>query len=196
MFNNTFIKNRGMSQTVIIDNKHNKINKMNEINWDADYDGDIANISIDTVSNGKSKHFDIKLDNNDLDDILNVESVNIPVDKRLQNDFDEYTEQDEPYFIKLPRTPEPDTTPEELINRRISSPTTDDIFLPYSMDNKTPYNYKLTKLTHKKRHKHRKPYVTYKLIKKTKPRFSRKKLFKSTRRKSSNSKSTRRKTSN
>ena len=58
---NTFIKNRGTTKTIIHDNNHNRISEMN---WDADYDGDVANISIDTESNGRTKHFDIKLDNN------------------------------------------------------------------------------------------------------------------------------------
>lgn len=182
---NTFIKNRGMSQTVILNNNnHNRnteINQINQINWDADYDGNIANISIDTDSNGNSKHFDIKLDNNDLDKILNIDSVNIPVDKRLQNDFNE---RQEPYFIKFPTTDEPDhiTVPDtphhikELIDRRVSSPKAEDIFLPYSM-HKRPYKYTLTP---KRRHKRLKPNVTYKLLKKTrhKPKHTRKKYKK------------------
>jgi len=185
---NTFIKNRGMSQTVILDNNQNQINEFNQINWDADYDGNIANISIDTDSNGNSNHYNIKLDNNDLDNILNVDSVNIPVDKRLQNDFNERRE---PYLIKFSTTDEPikvpDTPPhlKELIDRRISSPNAEDFFLPYSI-NKRPYKYTPTP---KKRHTHLKPYITYKLIKKTKPKYSRKKSSKSKSSKSKSSKS-------
>ena len=41
---NTFIKNRGTTKTIIHNNNDNNVN---EINWDADYDGDVANISMD-----------------------------------------------------------------------------------------------------------------------------------------------------
>jgi hypothetical protein len=173
---NTYIKNRGTTKTIILDNNHGHIN---HINWDADYDGDVANISIDTESNGKSKHFEIKLDNNDLANLLNIKSVNMPIDKRLEMDFDDYKYAPEPYFIELPtpefkpREPiikEPDTTIEELIDRRISSPKSDEIFLPLSIDSKAMDKYTLTP---KKRHKHRKTHVTHKLIKKTKSKTSR-----------------------
>jgi len=172
---NTYIKNRGITKTIIHDNNHNYTN---EINWDADYDGDIANISIETESNGKSKHFDIKLDNNDLANILNVHSVNMPIDKRLKMDFNEERYDNEPYFIELPtqnfqsREPiieEPETSINELIDRHISSPKSNEIFLPLSIDNK--------KYTHtaRKRHRRRKTHVTHKLIKRNKSNNSRSK---------------------
>ena len=179
---NTYIKNRGMTKTIILDNNHNHVN---QINWDADYDGDKANISIDADSNGKSKHFEIKLDNNDLANLLNIQSVNIPIHKRLKKDFDESQYASEPYFIELP-TPEleprhplieePDTYIEELIDRRISSPKSDEIFLPLSIDTKAMYKHKHT---HKKRHKRNKTHVTHKLIKKTKSKSTRSKSSKS-----------------
>ncbi len=176
---NTYIKNRGMTKTFILDNNHGHVN---HINWDADYDGNTANISIDTDSNGKSKHYDIKLDNKDLANLLNVQSVNMPIEKRLKMDFDESKYVPEQYFIELPthevtsREPiieEPDdTTIEELIDRRISSPKTDEIFLPLSIDTKAMNKYTLT---HKKRHKRRKTHVTHKVLKRTKSKTTRSK---------------------
>jgi hypothetical protein len=80
----TYIKNRGSTKTIIHDNNKNKIN---EINWDADYDGKTANISLDLTNNGKSGHYDIKLNNNDLAKMLNIDSINLPIDKRLKRDF-------------------------------------------------------------------------------------------------------------
>jgi len=80
----TYIKNRGSTKTLIYDNNRNNIN---EINWDVDYDGEVANISLDTQNNGKQKHYDVKLDNEDLANILNIPSVNLPLEKRLKNDF-------------------------------------------------------------------------------------------------------------
>lgn len=171
---NTFIKNRGTTKTIIHDNNHNRISEMN---WDADYDGDVANISIDTESNGRTKHFDIKLDNNDLANLLNVQSVNMPINKRLRMDFDNPNFNTEPYYIELPtpefkpREPimnEPEVSIDELIDRRISSPRTNEIFLPLTMDKIDKYT-----LTPKKRHKRRKTHVTHKIYKKTKSSRSR-----------------------
>ena len=80
----TYIKNRGSTKTIIHDNNQNNIN---QINWDADYDGQNANISLDLTNNGKSGHYDIKLNNNDLAKMLNFDSVNLPIDQRLKGDF-------------------------------------------------------------------------------------------------------------
>ena len=80
----TYIKNRGSTKTIIHDNNQNNIN---QINWDADYDGQNANISLDLTNNGKSGHYDIKLNNNDLAKMLNIDSINLPIDKRLKKDF-------------------------------------------------------------------------------------------------------------
>lgn len=80
----TYIKNRGSTKTIIHNNNQNNIK---EINWDADYDGQNANISLDLTDNGKSGHYDIKLNNNDLAKMLNFDSVNLPLDQRLKSDF-------------------------------------------------------------------------------------------------------------
>ena len=179
---NTYIKNRGTTKTIIHDNNHNHIN---QINWDADYDGDIANISIQTEANGKSNNYNIKLDNNDLANILNIESVNMPIDKRLKMDFDEQRYDNEPYFIELPtlelplREPvieEPETSIQELIDKRISSPKSNELFLPLSIDSNAINKFSYTP---KKRHKRRKTHVTHKLIKKTKSKSSIRKSYKS-----------------
>ena len=80
----TYIKNRGSTKTIIHDNNKNKVNV---IEWDADYDGNEANISLDLNNNNKAEHYNIKLDNDDLANILNVNSVKMPIHKRLKNDF-------------------------------------------------------------------------------------------------------------
>ena len=85
MNTNTFIKNKGITQTYIY-NKNNNKATASEIDWD--YDGQQANISVNLQSNtGYEQHYDIKLDNNDLAQILSMPSVNTPIDKRLLNDF-------------------------------------------------------------------------------------------------------------
>jgi hypothetical protein len=179
---NTYIKNRGTTKTLIHDNNQNHIN---QINWDVDYDGDIANISIDSESNGKSNHFDIKLDNNDLANLLNVQSVNMPLDKRLKMDFNEQAISPHTYYIELPerefKSKEPiieipETSIEEFIDRRISSPKSNEIFVPLSIDNKTLNKYTLTP---KRKHRRRKTHVTHKLYKKTKSHSTRSRSSKS-----------------
>jgi hypothetical protein len=81
---NTFIKNRGTTKTIIHNNNDNNVN---EIKWDADYDGDVANISLDLTNNGNVNHYNVKLDNDDLANILNINSVKLPIHKRLEKDF-------------------------------------------------------------------------------------------------------------
>ena len=80
----TFVKNRGETKTILHNNNHNDISK---INWDAEYDGDKANVSLDFVTNGKKGHYDLELNNNDLAEILNIPTINSPIDKRLLYDF-------------------------------------------------------------------------------------------------------------
>ena len=80
----TFVKNRGETKTIFHNNNHNDISK---INWDAEYDGDKANVSLDFNTNGKKGHYDIELNNNDLAEILNIPTINSPIDKRLLYDF-------------------------------------------------------------------------------------------------------------
>jgi hypothetical protein len=81
----TYIKNKGVTQTTIKDNHHHT--KTNEIKWDADYNGKYANIKLDVADNGKKNKYRIKLDNKDLANMLNVPSVNRPIDQRLEMDF-------------------------------------------------------------------------------------------------------------
>lgn len=80
----TYVRNRGATKTIIHNNMHNDVS---EINWDADYDGDFANISLDLNQNGKTNHYDVKLDNEDLANILNIPSINSPIHNRLSDDF-------------------------------------------------------------------------------------------------------------
>ena len=80
----TYIKNRGMTKTIVHKNNHNIIN---EANWDADYDGSVANVSLDLSKNGRNKHLDFKLTNDDLANMLSIPSVSEPIHKRLKMDF-------------------------------------------------------------------------------------------------------------
>jgi len=79
-----YIKNRGMTKTIIHNNNHNTVN---QTNWDADYDGSVANVSLNLSKNGRNKHYDFKLTNDDLANMLSIPSVRQPIHKRLKMDF-------------------------------------------------------------------------------------------------------------
>ena len=104
---NTYIKNKGYTKTIIHNNRHKKgLNAVNKVKWDADYDGHFVNINLTSNTNGHKKHFDITLNNNDLENILNVPSVDIPIHERLKIDFDEpryHTQEPIIYKIELPK---------------------------------------------------------------------------------------------
>jgi len=80
----TYIKNKGITKTVIRKNGKSKVNK---INWEADYNGDVANISLDIDDDGSKEHYVTKLTSDDLDHLLNIPSVKEPLEERLVNDF-------------------------------------------------------------------------------------------------------------
>lgn len=58
-----------------------------EVSWDVDYNGDNADIDLDIGSNGETTHYKAVLSNEDLANLLNIPSVNEPLENRLQNDF-------------------------------------------------------------------------------------------------------------
>jgi hypothetical protein len=58
-----------------------------EVNWDVDYNGDNADIDLDIGNNGEMTHYRAVLSNEDLANLLNIPSVNEPLENRLQNDF-------------------------------------------------------------------------------------------------------------
>lgn len=163
---NTYIKNRGTTKTIIHDNNHNHIN---QINWDADYDGDIANLSINTNSDGKREHFNFSFDNQDLANMLNIQSVNMPIDKRIKMDFQEPYYKTEPLYIELPTPkyePRKHEYHEEVIDRRISSPLSgEELIIPLTINEK---NRKLLTLTPHKKHRRPKTHITHRVYKKTK----------------------------
>lgn len=130
MQDNTFVKNKGITETIISEN--NQL-KMNQTKWEADYDGNKANILIDSNTNGKHNVINIELDNRDLANLLSIPSVNSPIDKRLTQDF--YRKQKSKKILN--RTPTPyiveidDLQSDTLTtpNTHISSPLPDEEFL-------------------------------------------------------------------
>jgi hypothetical protein len=179
---NTYIKNKGITQTILHNNNRNHIN---QINWEADYDGDMANIYVDTNKDGKRKHFDISLNNEDLANLLNIESVDMPIEQRLQYDFNDQSYIKEPYYIELPehrRKPIfikdklsshtiDNLLSDNLLSNNISSPLSNEEFIvPLTIDKKTKGKYTLTP---RRKHKKPKTHITHRVYKKHKSNSSR-----------------------
>lgn len=188
---NTYIKNQGITKTIIHDNNHNHIN---QVKWNADYNGDIANLSVDTNTDGKRKHFNFSLDNQDLANILNIQSVNMPIDKRLKMDFQEPYYNTESLYIELP-TPKIESRKPEYhekdIVRRISSPLSgEELIIPLTI-NEINRN-SLTLKHHKKHKKHRRPktHITHRVYKKNKSTSSKHRSKSKTRNRTSGRKTT------
>ena len=78
------MQNYGFAKTII--NKNNKKTK-NEIMWNSDYNGNIANIEVNMNDNGNKETVKMKLDNNDILNILGINPIDIPLEQRLQTDF-------------------------------------------------------------------------------------------------------------
>lgn len=80
----SLIQNYGFTKTLIHNNKQN-INS--EIEWNGDYDGNIANINLGISDNGHTEFVSMQLTNKDLHHILGVQPVQLPLEKRLIKDF-------------------------------------------------------------------------------------------------------------
>jgi len=78
------IQNQGITKTII---NHNGNKDENEIKWNANYDGEKANIDVDLSKNCKKNKLRIELNNDDLANILGVRSIPIPLEQRLKTDF-------------------------------------------------------------------------------------------------------------
>ena len=168
---NTYIQNKGQMQTIL----HNKRREqVNEIQWDATYDGEEANISVSSNTDGAKQDYEFRLDNQDLETMLNIPSVDMPLHARLQKDFDDSAFRYEPtiYQIELPRRGSAYDRPLEKIVKSakqasyLSSPLpNEELILPLTIDGKRRKKYTLTP---KKRHFHRKSHRTYRAYKKRK----------------------------
>jgi hypothetical protein len=166
----TYIKNQGKTKTIIHTNNENKVN---EIKWDAEYDGDKANISVDVDENNPEikKHYEIELSNEDLAEMLNIPSVNVPLEKRLMRDFKNQKnvtkKQRNPMVIEFemekPFKVEEQWMPPSLSRKtypftHLSSPVTNEEFVIAMPTNK---RHKKRTIRHNKR-------PSYKIYKKTK----------------------------
>jgi len=136
----TYIKNRGITKTIIHSNNKNNTN---EIKWDADYDGNLANVSINSNTNGKHDKVHFTLNNQDLANMLNIDTVNIPLEQRLKRDFKKNSRQtpkiyqiefgDAPTQPLVPMTPQYQQLPKSLfIEEENNYPVIEEEFTPSS----------------------------------------------------------------
>jgi hypothetical protein len=204
---NNYITNQGITKTIIHDRNNDTNNTVNLVNWDMNYDGNTANLHVNNNTDGKCKSYDISMDNDGLEKMLNTQSVNMPIHKRLQNDFslkdDVY--QLKPYYRKThkhrhkmrhrkppmikqmitpqmitPQTITPQMITPQMINRYIASPQENEEFIiPVNINSDTSDKYTYTP---QKRHKRRRTHNTHKIYIKSKSRNSYKPRRKSRRR--------------
>ena len=80
----SYIQNYGFTKTYV---KDNNCAMTNEIKWNGNYDGKFANIDLDINDNGNREFVSMKLNNSDLKDLFGLSPVEIPLEKRLLNDF-------------------------------------------------------------------------------------------------------------
>ena len=80
----TYIKTMGSAKAYI---QRGMQRDAKEVSWDVDYNGDNADIDLDIGNNGEMTHYKAVLSNEDLANLLNIPSVNEPLENRLQNDF-------------------------------------------------------------------------------------------------------------
>ena len=80
----TYIKTMGSAKAYI---QRGMQRDAKEVSWDVDYNGDNADIDLDIGTNGVTTHYKAVLSNEDLANLLNIPSVNEPLENRLQNDF-------------------------------------------------------------------------------------------------------------
>jgi hypothetical protein len=82
--NKVEIQSKGMSQTISSVNGQQHVD---QIKWDAEFDGKNADVSFDLMKDGKTGHFNVQLDNNALAKMLNIKTVNKPIERRLLSTF-------------------------------------------------------------------------------------------------------------
>jgi hypothetical protein len=147
------IQNQGITETVINDN--NKI-MVNRTNWAANYNGDKAHILIDANTNGRHNVYNLELDNEDLANLLNIPSVDTPLDKRLMKDFKKTNKiknrAPTPYMLEFDNSP----------MTHVSSPLPNQELIVYP-------SHEFGTRRSKKRRKH----TSYKLNRRTKRHFVR-----------------------
>lgn len=81
------IENYGYANTII--NQNNKQNNLS-MEWVANYDGNLADLTLKLNDNGSKKIVDLKLDNEDLINLLNIPSQQSSLDERIRQNNEQF----------------------------------------------------------------------------------------------------------
>ena len=85
-----FAISSGSAQSVTINNGKAKTTG---VKWDANYNGDVANVDLNLNENGREQQYKVEMTNEELDKLANMlvvpRQVNKPVHNRLLEDFDD-----------------------------------------------------------------------------------------------------------
>lgn len=85
---NVYIQNFGSTKTLI---KNNNKHHEQELKWMGDYNGSEAKLQLDVINNDNDKEnrkvYNFKLNNDQLSQLLRMNSVNRPIDERIRMDF-------------------------------------------------------------------------------------------------------------
>jgi hypothetical protein len=79
-----YIQNFGSTKTRI---KTKNKESEREIKWLGDYNGEEAKLQLDVINDNERKVYNIKMNNEQLSQLLGVHPVNIPLEERLRNDL-------------------------------------------------------------------------------------------------------------
>jgi hypothetical protein len=79
-----YIQNFGSTKTRI---KTKNKQSEREIKWLGDYDGEEAKLQLDIINDNERKVYNIKMNNEQLSQLLGVHPVNIPLEDRIRNDL-------------------------------------------------------------------------------------------------------------
>jgi hypothetical protein len=77
MNNNVYIKSKGFTETQVNNN-------IRGTDWNANYDGRTANLSMNIHNNNSNEHVEMKMDNKQLAELFNFPVIQGPIDQRLQ----------------------------------------------------------------------------------------------------------------
>jgi hypothetical protein len=80
----TYVQNYGFTKTTM---KNNGSHINNEIKWNGEYDGKVANLDVNINDNGHKEVVSLQLTNNDLIELFGTKPVEMSLDERLYNDF-------------------------------------------------------------------------------------------------------------
>jgi hypothetical protein len=80
------IYSTGFQQSITNDGLNSKP-AMNIIEWDADYKNNQGTMNVNINKNGKKNKYQVKLNKNDLENLLKMPAVNQSLDQRLAHDF-------------------------------------------------------------------------------------------------------------